>query len=211
MAERPKSTVCYTLPPGFESFDGIATPGLKLAASEVQLDFASQLRLPVFIRSRADRRPMVLIPGGTAIIGADEDDPDRSSSELPQRRVKVDPFYIDIRPLTVHEHKALQPGGRDQGPVSIEAPDTTPAVSISWEEATELARRLGKRLPTEVEWEHAAHGGTGDRYWWGFPFNRTAAICYSSVYDGPQPVGDRPANPFGLHDVLGNVWEWCED
>jgi formylglycine-generating enzyme required for sulfatase activity len=115
--------------------------------------------------------------------------------------------------------------------------DAHPATCVNWEDArdyaTWLSRRTGKpyRLLTEAEWEYAARAGTVTRRWWGDDLGEREACTHANpadhaakdVYPGwntldcrdgypyTAPVGSFPANPFGLHDMLGNVWEWVED
>ena len=112
------------------------------------------------------------------------------------------------------------------GPGSdISGKENFPAVHIAYEDAEAYAKWAGKRLPTEAEWEFAARGGkAGELYAWGNTFklkDKWMANTYQGKfpqndlgtdgYIGIAPVKQFPANPYGLYDIAGNVWEWCSD
>lgn len=100
-----------------------------------------------------------------------------------------------------------------------------PVVHVCWDDAAAYARWVGKRLPTEAEWEYAARGGLNQKpYVWGDTFQpkgRTMANTFqgnfpnqntrADGYGRTSPVGVFPPNRFGLYDMAGNVWEWCAD
>ena len=151
---------------------------------------------------------LLLMPGGPATIGVDpSDDPLAYGAESPRRTDLLDPYFIAKWELTRGQWRMLA-----RGPLSapVEEGATLPVTGIRWTEARRHASRHGLCLPTEVQWEHAARGGSLARFWWGdelepiFEYERV-------VGQGPFPVDDGTPNPFGLIHALGNAAEWCEN
>jgi formylglycine-generating enzyme len=108
---------------------------------------------------------------------------------------------------------------------SIAGKGSFPVVHVAYEDAEAFAKWAGKRLPTEAEWEFAARGGAaGEPYVWGAEL-KPGGRWMANIYQGPFPQSDTgadgfagiapvakfPANAYGLHDMAGNVWEWCSD
>lgn len=85
-----------------------------------------------------------------------------------------------------------------------------PVVCVSWQQAKQYCRYMGKRLPTEAEWEYAALAGSYSLYSWGNAAP-SESMCTPSSLNRPQKSGSYPANRWGLYDMTGNVWEWVED
>lgn len=164
---------------------------------------------------------MVSIPAGTFRMGCvSRRSCDRN--EKPLREVSVASFALAKHELTFAQWDACV----EHGPcrwVSDEGwgRGDRPVVNVGWDDAQAYVRWLSRetgafyRLPSEAEWEYAARAGTATRYSWGDPVGRNRANCdgCGSRWDNDRtaPVGSFPANPFGLHDMHGNVWEWVED
>ena len=112
-----------------------------------------------------------------------------------------------------------------EGPGSdLQGREDHPVVHVAFEDALAYAQWAGKDLPSEREWEFAAKGGCDARYAWGDEFTPGGSYLANTWqgrfphenlaldgYRGTSPVGSYPANPFGLSDLIGNVWEWCRD
>ncbi|MGH8523942.1 MAG: formylglycine-generating enzyme family protein, partial [Gammaproteobacteria bacterium] len=163
---------------------------------------------------------LVLIPGDTFRMGSPASDAEGYKHERPAHDVQVPAFYLGRHPVTNEEY-----GQFFKANPNVEEPGywgnrqfnqaRQPVVGVSWEEAQRFAQWAGARLPTEAEWEYAARAGTTTRYWWGDEVGKNNANCdgCGSQWDGkqPSPVGSFQPNAFGLHDMLGNVWEWAQD
>jgi formylglycine-generating enzyme required for sulfatase activity len=159
---------------------------------------------------------LVLIPPSVATVGARRplpgEPPDGSHvdamaapEEAPIDQVRLDPYFISKFELTRGQWERA--GGRK---MEESYSMLVPALLCDWFETRMLLRRIGLELPTEAQWEHAARGGTATSWWTG---SDPASLHEREVFDRrrPQEVGALPPNGFGLHDVAGNVSEWCRD
>jgi formylglycine-generating enzyme required for sulfatase activity len=173
---------------------------------------------------------MVLIPGGSFLMGSPKDELDRFGNESPQHLVSASSFCMGKYPVTQAQYQTVM----GTNPAHFEGSDR-PVEQVSWEDAVEFCDLLSQhtkreyRLPSEAEWEYACRAGTTKP----FHFGETIATDLAN-YDGTDdpdgkwsgsyghgskgiyrqettPVGIFPPNAFGLYDMHGNVWEWCLD
>jgi formylglycine-generating enzyme required for sulfatase activity len=160
--------------------------------------------------SALDVVEMVRIPAGEFIMG--DDGPEADADEQPVARVFVDTFWIDRVEVThARYRRCVESGGCTVpigGGVSDPGRADHPVDLVSWEQAVAYCRWVGKRLPTEAEWEKAARGEDGRRYPWGDRFD--AGRASGGYAAGTAAVGQYAAgaSPFGALDMAGNVWEW---
>ncbi|HLF86292.1 MAG TPA: formylglycine-generating enzyme family protein [Nitrospiria bacterium] len=174
------------------------------------------------------KEDMILIPAGEFIMGSDtveiKEEPLRPleplfKAEKPRHKVLLKAFYIDKYETTNLKYKkfvdttkrkppatwkdGMYSGGRDNNPVTM----------VAWQDADEYCRWAGKRLPTEAEWEKAARGGDERQFPWGNEFDGSRANTEESKLDDTVPVGgyESGKSPYGVYDMVGNVWEWTAD
>ncbi len=151
---------------------------------------------------------MVLVPAGEFLMGSNSGDGD----EKPRRRVYLDGFFIDKYPVTNVRFRRYGRPKKDFGSMSNDA--RQPAAGVSWTQARDYCGSVGKRLPTEAEWEKAARGVDGRKYPWGNQWDGSKAIWSENSGSKANPV-DRASNthrsPYGVADMVGNVWEWVGD
>ncbi len=161
-------------------------------------------------------------PPGTFLMGSPPEEPERSGDETQHRVTLTQGFWMGVTPVTQAQWQAVTGGN----PSHFQG-DNLPVEQVSWGDCQEFCTKVGAkvgrrfRLPTEAEWEYACRAGTTT------PFHFGATIGTDQAnYDGnytygkgkkgkyrkqTMPVGSFPANAWGLYDVHGNVWEWCQD
>jgi formylglycine-generating enzyme required for sulfatase activity/Flp pilus assembly protein TadD len=175
---------------------------------------------------------MVEIPGGKFMMGSPESEAERSDNEGPRHEVTVPPFYISKFAITQAEWRVVagwEKVKRNLKPdPSFFKRDDGPVENVNWKAAKEFCARLAKktgrqyRLPSEAEWEYACRAGTTTPFAFGETItpelvNYNGAYPYAEAKKGKNrretiPVGSLGvASAFGLFDMHGNMWEWCED
>lgn len=144
---------------------------------------------------------MVLVSAGEFLCGVDKGSPD----EQPQRRIDLPSFYIDKHKVTNIEFKQVFPSHTYE-----EDRANYPITGVSFRQAVAYAEAVGKRLPTELEWEKAARGTDGREYPWGNKFDPKLCNCSSGKSPRLQKVGmyRGGASPYGCEDMAGNAYEW---
>ncbi len=172
------------------------------------------------------RMPLVLIPSGQFVMGSPKDEQGRGDGEDPQRRVTISsPFYIGVCEVTQAQFTAILDAEPWKGRVWTREAPNHPASNITWNDAARfcaaLTEKAGRtvRLPTEAEWEYACRAGSAARFCYGDDPDESKLNDYS--WNGAnvkgkgqyysRPVGRKRPNAFGLHDMHGNVFEWCGD
>ena len=168
--------------------------------------------------------------------GRDEVEGGCSDDEKPEHKVTLtQPYKLAKTEVTVAQYRAcVKAGGCEKPEWDAANPpeyysrmgkslkgDNYPIVGVSWNDATAYVKWLSKatgkayRLPTEAEWEYAARGGQESAYPWGQSIGKNNANCFGNLcgdkFEYTSPVGSFAANPFGLKDMHGNVWEWVND
>jgi formylglycine-generating enzyme required for sulfatase activity len=147
---------------------------------------------------------MVFVKGGEFEMGS----VDGGSDEKPVHKVWVDDFYIGKYPVTQGEYERVM----GNNPSHFKGDPRLPVDKVTWHDAMEFCKRVGKRLPTEAEWEYSARSG-GKRVEYATSTGELSPSLanYGHGVGMTTVVGSYPPNGLGLYDMSGNVWEWCAD
>jgi formylglycine-generating enzyme required for sulfatase activity len=168
---------------------------------------------------------MAFIPPGSFLMGSPKSEKDRGIAETRHSVTLTQGVWLGISPVTQAQWRAVM--GTD--PSHFQG-DELPVETVSWDDAQAFCTRVREltgveaRLPTEAEWEYAARAGTTTPFYWGAELNGTQANVngdypYGTTAKGPRLETTTAAgtyagvspHPWGLVDVIGNVWEWCGD
>ena len=198
-----KTPARYKISPGTYTV-AVQRGGYLLADQVVNIGPNQEVKVDIEMVPGEAPEGMLLVPAGPFLMGQNGGAPD----EVPQREVTLDAFYIDRYEVSNEEYRKVYPGH-----IFPEGQQGFPVTGVSFNRATEYAARVGKRLPTEAEWEKAARGTDGREFPWGNAFDKSLCNVEESgtgkaVQRGSYLLG---ASPFRCLDMAGNVYEWTSN
>ena len=205
----------WNLPPGGPS-PAIA-PFDVTKAQEYQAGWAGHLGMPVEINNGIGMK-LELVPPGEFEMGSPDADKETRNDEKPQHRVRITrPFYLGKYPVTQEQWEAVM----GSNPSQTKGPKN-PVNLVSWYHCQVFLGKLNAKtagqggkfvLPSEAQWEYACRAGSTTKYCFGDDETQVGDYAWYKANSGEicRPVGEKKPNAWGLNDMHGNVWEWCQD
>ncbi len=158
--------------------------------------------LPIYLHKKT-KMEFVLLPSTSFTMGSEQGD----SDEIPTRQMTLPAFLISRHAVVQRVWRKVM-----RNNPSLFRGAEYPVENVTWNEAQLFCKRTELMLPTEAQWEYACKAGNDNDYYWGNKEEfENYAWCMESANNTTYAVGQKGANAFGLHDMAGNVWEWCLD
>lgn len=199
-------------------------PGCERKAATAASERSETVSTGAALQEPSASTGMVKLPGGNYVMG------DKDEIDAPPHEVSVSPFYMDAYLVTQEHYQRIM----GENPSRWKG-ERNPVEQVRWSDAVKFCNKrseseglepcydletwacnfnaTGYRLPTEAEWEYACRAGTTTRYFFGNSPSDLKDYSWFEKNSGghPHPVGLKQPNPWGLYDICGNVWEWCND
>ncbi len=200
----------------------LVAPFSEAEAKKARGEWAKHLRIPERMSLELGKKvklDLVLIPPGKFKMGSPKNDKDAKDDEVHHEVEITKPFYMAVHETTQEQYEAVMgsnPSAFQNRNAEVKHTSKFPVESVTWNEAAKFCKKTDVNemaLPTEAQWEYACRAGTETKYHFGdeITSKNANANIKRELKCGPSNVASYAANRFGLYDMHGSVWEWCQD